>query len=371
MKIFAILTLSILWGSLVHCDFAVGQDPSIAAESVSLANPFFARLTATSRAIVDGKPFRSVISELADRVEIPIVLDRHVDPSVNVHVGQIGPTVFAGIQQVAESRGCVVMPVGGVLLVGRPEWVDGTSESILSLSTAPGKAASTKIDVQWPVATTPSEAIRRIATASGQATPLRELPHDLWPAANWKSIDSDVATTLVTAQFDHPPLPNGSPSQAGAVSKTAASAAKRFTIPYRLDANRTAVIAAIRGVDRQSKLSHSGNEIEITATAAAHRAGIQAFLASQAARQAASVSLDKENLTLTLQNTSAREVLEKLAAAAGRACRIDPAAEGSCSQLITMSMQNASLRQLVQEIAKQAGVDVTWTDDTLVVSPRQ
>lgn len=366
MKIFAILTSLVLWGPFTHCSLAVGQDPSSELESVSLANPFFAKLSATSRAIVDGKPFRSAVAELADRVEIPIVLDRHIDPSADVKVGKIGPTVFAGIQQVAASRGCVTMPIAGVLLVGRPEWVDGTSEAILSLSAAPGSSASAKIDVQWPAATTPSEAIARIATASGKTPPATELPHDLWPAAKWNAISADVATTLVTAQFHHLPRRQGSESESPASPATT----KRFAIPYRLDANRTSVIAAIRGVDRQSKLKNTGKEIEITATAAAHRAGIAAFLTSQAAKQAANVSLDKANLTLTLQNTTAREVLSKLAAAAGRACQIEPAAEGSCSQLITMSMQNASLRQLVQEIAQQAGVDIEWTDDTLVVSAR-
>ncbi|WP_442506899.1 hypothetical protein SH528x_005773 [Novipirellula sp. SH528] len=368
MKIFAILTLLVLWGSFQHCSLAVGKDPSSELESVSLANPFFAKLSATSRAIVDGKPFRSAVTELADRVEIPIVLDRHIDPSASVNVGQIGPTVFAGIQQVAESRDCVTMPIAGVLLVGRPEWVDATSEAILSLPAAPGSSASAKIDVQWPAATTPSEAIRLIAIASGKDTSTTELPHDLWPAANWKSIGTDVATTLVTAQFLQPPTPQRSRSQTSISPATATS--KRFAIPYRLDANRTPVIAAIRGVDRQSKLKNSGKEIEITATAAAHRAGIEAFLASQEAKQAANVSLDKKNLTLTLQNTSASEVLNKLAAAAGRACRIEQAANEPCSQLITMSMQNASLRQLVDEVAKQAGVDIEWTNDTLVVSAR-
>ncbi|TWU20188.1 hypothetical protein Pla52o_47030 [Novipirellula galeiformis] len=362
MKTFAILTTLLLWGISQPQQTTLGQQPPTSSDSVSLANPFYAKLSAGSRAIVDGKPFRIALTDLADRVEIPVILDRRVDPSSIVNVGSIGPTVFAGIQRVAQAQDCVVMPIAGVIIVGRPAWIDATSEAILSVASASESAESSRIDVQWSEATTPTEALRLIARASGKAEPADELPHDLWAAADWKSIAPNVAKTLVVSQFDSPAAAANSPPSE-----------KRFALRYRLDANRTPVIAAIRSIDRQSNVRRAGQEIrametEVTATAAAHRAGIEAFLISQSAKQAANVDLDNANLTLKLQYTPASQVFTKLAGAAGRACQIEASAEAACGKLITMSMEQASLRQLVAEVALQAGVHVRWSDAVLVVS---
>ena len=74
----------------------------------------FARLVAPKYTVVDGKSFRGALNSIAEHAQVNLWLDRLVDPTASVAMGAIGPTPFAAIQKLADSRGCVVMPVANV-----------------------------------------------------------------------------------------------------------------------------------------------------------------------------------------------------------------------------------------------------------------
>ena len=111
--------------------FAIVTFPSVAkSDNFSQRDPFFAKLAAPMTSVVDGKSFRDAIQGIADQAELNLCLDRRVDPTTPVNLGEPAqPTVYAAIEKVAAQRDCVVMPVAGVLLVGREEWVDRTAAS--------------------------------------------------------------------------------------------------------------------------------------------------------------------------------------------------------------------------------------------------
>ncbi len=364
IKFFIVFSAIVTWRQA--CPLLASENrppqPKETSAVISTNDPFTAKLSASSTAIVNGRPFREAIVELADRVKVPIWFDRRVDPSVLVDAGQVGPTVYAGIYQVAQVRDCVVMPVAGVLLVGRADWVDQTTTSLLLLRPQNEKR---RIDVQWSDATTPNSILAASLSQTEDTLGKLAFPHDLWPSGALLQIEPLVASTLVAAQFDKRMGPISNSDEI--TDWETAQSSERVRVRYRFSANRTKVLGTIRRVDRTSQTEAVRNETDVIATASAQRAGVHEFLMSEAARKPASVNIDEPNLTFELKNTPAKEAFHHLAGAAGRRCRIEPSAIEACEKRIGFQAKEVSLKNLVQTIADQSGTAVTWTSDELIV----
>ena len=80
----------------------------------------------------------------------------------------MGPTVFQALQKIAASEDCDVMPVSGVILVGRPQWIRELTEDILTAN--PNELGSV-MDVHWDELTTPSEALSTVESLTATAEP--------------------------------------------------------------------------------------------------------------------------------------------------------------------------------------------------------
>ncbi|WP_146400407.1 hypothetical protein [Planctomycetes bacterium CA13] len=328
-----------------------------------------------STAVINGKEFGLAIREFADQADASVWIDRHVDHSAPIDAGQVGPTVYMAMKQIAQTRECVVMPIAGVVLVGRPEWVDATATSIGSIvQSASVWSTPKRIDVQWSEATTPNDSLSRIFDAASMNPTHRALDHDLWPAQRWKSIDPAVAIALVLAQFD---LTFASPSLPKRLATEPIDVSNRYAQKYDLGAYRTKVLAVIRRKDRSSSAKTDRGLLEVTATASAHRMGIDEFFTTQAKNhrdknRRTPVSLDTNNVSLNLLNTPAIEIFEKLASATGRACVIDSEAKRACEKMVSLEAKETSFRKLATQIAEQISdqgiIKAIWSRNSLTIS---
>lgn len=343
----ALLTLANVSVTLVY-----GDDYSPTATlTVALSKPM--------TSIVDGQSFRAGLGRIANQARVNLCLDRRVDPSRQIEAGPLGPTVFAALQKLADSHDCVLVPVDNVVLVGRADWVDRTLATLLSLKSS---SRSSRTLVQWGDLTTPTDALR---ATGGSPKGFDRLPHDLWPQTKWTAIDPRVAVALVLAQFDVRPqfAANGIDFTATKIETQPTKAVRHY-----FPGGRTDEIAGLIGkYDQQQKTVKVGNRLRITASPTAHRQLVSALLQSN---QPAGPDPDKDTFTVRKSIAPAANVLQQLAASAGKKCVIDTSAEQACQAMVTVEGVNVTLKQLVSAIAQQAGVKVEWTSDAIVVTKR-
>ncbi|QDT05546.1 hypothetical protein K227x_39470 [Rubripirellula lacrimiformis] len=331
--------------------------------------------------IINGLPFRDAIDRFTSGVKVNVWLDRHIDPTAPVQIGQVGPTPFAAIDSIAASRGCVVHWVAGVVIVGRAEWVDRVSAEVMSLKTKGDRDVAAQI--HWDALATPDEALSASLDRSdpgGTAAPNASLPHDLWPATTWHDIHRDVATLLVRSQFlDF--------DDAESVSK--AVPAEQVTRLYRWP-DLTTVREAIQKEDAGAKVRVNDAALLIRATAKAHRMAVQAILSTPieapndragnqnragnrggnpAANPPAGAATGSDMPRFSLKSkTAARNALNQLCQAAGRTCRIESTAAAACEAIVQIEESDVTLPDLIGKVAALAGCQATWTDTEVVIS---
>jgi len=324
---------------------------------------FFQRLAAPRSAVVDGQPFRHALESITAASGVNLWLDRCVDPTTPVSAGPLGPTTISVLKKLASSRDCTLMPIAGVVLVGRAEWVDHTAAALAVLELDADREFAVT-DVAWADLTTPTEALQIAAGSEVDLEP--PLPHDLWPAVDWRHIDRRVAVTLILAQFDRRPRATGSLARLTTTRDPIRGAIRRR---YELPTGTTVFSEAFSSAGRGTKVLDADREVIATGPIAAHRVAITAWL-DAAAESPKGNHADPDQSTYTIQRleTSAANALQQLAALAGRQCHIEPAAAEACRRRIALQGKDLTLRELTQKVAKAAGVTVRWQEDAILVS---
>jgi hypothetical protein len=338
--------------------FLVASEPyKASAGEFSDSDEMFQRLVKPMKSIVDGKPFREALQSIAAQAELNLWLDRRVDPTKPVSLGPIGPTPFAAVKQLAESRGCVAMPIANVLLVGRETWVDQTAATIMDLQL---DAAPSKADIQWDDLATPVEALTAAVGSEVSVTPA--LPHDLWPAVNWQGVDRRVAVAVILAQFGRRP---DSTESIRSLTTVRANDRGSFAGRYALgDLNATFRNSFLQS-DRRGTVEREGRFVNATGRIAAHRNAIGSAIGSIRPRPS---DVDESTFTIKRMRTSARNAFDQLAKMAGRSCRINDDAAQACQKIVSIEGADLTLRQLTDRVATEAGVVATWSVDTIVIS---
>ena len=335
--------------------FSISAGNAVRGDDFSRESHFFKQLSTPMTSVLDGKPFRSGLERIATHTGLNLWLDRLVDPSVLIEVGPLGPTAFAAIEKLAASKDCVVMPVSGVVLVGRENWVQQTAAAILAISVA---RRGGSIDLSWNDLTTPEEALQAVTKgASGSVRGQPTLPHDLWPAVTWHNIDRQVAIALIFAQFDSLAEDQASPVD---LSQT-------FTRRYSQGVVTLPQLRqAMRASDPASQVRVSGDWIVAKGTIAAHRTATITML--HMTGDATGVDPDADTFNLKKMTTSAENALQQLAQTAGKTCIIEPAAAEACKTIISIEGSDVTIRQLIDMAAEQAGVLATWKNDSIEVT---
>ena len=334
---------------------------TLQADEFSPESPLSRRLLAPMTSVIDGKPFRDALEQVAGGAQVNLCVDRRVDPTSPVSPGVLGPDVYSSIKQIAGQHDCVVMPVATVVLVGRAEWVDATATSLMMLTQSGDAQAAT---VSWPTLTTPAEALRH---AAGNASVDITLPHDLWPATSWRGVDRRVATALVLAQFDLRLGEETSGDQT--LTSVPVEPIQRCRRRYQPGKHGVVLRQTIEQADGGNALRPAKQSIDVLATATAHRLATDALMTAFALPKAPPPNEDKRQFSLELK-APAGDAIRKFAATANLVCVIDETAQTACRSIITLSAKDKTLRELIELVAEQADLTATWRDNQVVISKR-
>lgn len=308
-----------------------------------------AKLSSPTVLLLDGKPLRDALRQTAKLAGVNLWLDRKVDPNALVSPGQLGPTFFAALESIANECDCVLMVCKNVVIIGRESWVDPLAVRLMAQPEARA-ARNSVVNVHWEDLTTPTVALARVS--GGTIAKSDVLPHDLWPETDWKSMQRDVAQVLIRAQFDFP-------------LKTSDSA--RLTRKYETGSRLNEIRALTQQLDSHSKIKIEDGWMSVTSTMATHRQ----LTASLLRKGGASVGkVDDRRFDLKVINQRADVVLSQFAQAAGRICRIEPAAVPACESRVTIEASQKSLAELIEMVAERVNVQVKWTVDAVVVSAK-
>lgn len=327
----------------------LGVQP-LAADDLLNDSRFVRQLVAPMTQVIVGKPFRETITQVAKQADLNVWIDRRVDPSAPISPGQLGPTVYAVLQQIAKERGCVVTPAANVVVIGRPDWVDATVASLIPIATS-----TKRMDLQWPDLTTPSEAF---TITTGKSL---RLPHDLWPQTELKQVHLAVAINLVYSQFDRQLR---APQSKDSFQSDVASSAKPVTRRYSKEAELQTVL---READPKVRIKTVGDNLAVTTNSLVHRAATDFLLGR--AEPKAKVTLDTPQFSLDLDDAVvAGAALHQFSKTAGMQCTIKPDAMENCQKFITLSVKNKTLRELISLIAKKANVKLEWRPKEIIVT---
>lgn len=334
---------------------------------VTADDPLIARVTTPMLMLIEGQPFRLAAQEIARRGGVNLWIDRGVDPTATVDVGRVGPTLYDALAAVAHSQDCVIFPLRGVVLIGHPRRVDAVASELLDPDRVPRQIAAAEI--AWDDLTTPAEAL---SIAFGAPTGLADnddpLPHDLWPAVRWTSIERSVAIALVRGQFE----PARESRQPTPVTRSYAWPRRGpESAPERQRSRWQASVAEADPAARVRVIAPRGSSpvaLEVRGTAAAHRVAI-ALLSEQllVARGGSPPGDDRRMFSLKIENKPAAAVIRELAAADGRQCEIDAPLRGD--SLVSLEAQDQTLRQLAEMVADLAGLELRWERPVRVTDP--
>ena len=350
----------IVWMCAVNAGLPVAD-----ADDLRRKTKFWAQLNAPMTAVVDGMPLRDALERVCQPVGLNLCLDRKVDPTTSVEPGTLGPTVFVALRKIALTRDCVVMPIFGVVLIGRPSWVDAT---VSSLSVAAGESSTfDDVDVVWPELTSGNEALAAAMNRASADVNDLGLPHDLWAANQWKQIDPRVAVSLVLAQFD---LQLSEPLRADTEEIIAEplDGQSRLDRTYSADSHQQLLRRSIESADPESRFLVDQDMLLVKATAASHRIGTDALLVRWAETFSADNQDDSKTFSLRRTETSAGAALMQFAQAAGRQCVINADAVQACRKPIVLEAEDETLKSLINRVARQAGVHVQWHAKKIVVT---
>ncbi|MCO8121317.1 hypothetical protein NHH03_06175 [Stieleria sp. TO1_6] len=366
---------------------------SWAPDRLDSRSDFVQRLTEPHSGLVDGVSLRLAIQSVTAPAGTPqrhlnYWLDRKVNPDRAVSPGSLGPTRYASVLAIARSADCVCYPLGNCILIGRPAWVAAICQEIYG-STAPSghrgaaaPASDDPIDVDWPMLTTPTEALeivaghsadppRSEASSVASSGPAEALPHDLWPANRWHQISPRIATKLIVGQF---------------VSLSDTSLIDRpFRRAYRF-AGQSSLRESLSKIDPDAELKNNRGDVLLDGLPSSHQWYCEQLLvaadngasddAANVAAHAATDPLqrlesDTRTFTMNVRNQPVGAVLKGLADRAGVAFEFAPAANPALKQMVSFSAVDQTLWQLVRLILDKASLKIRATADKLHIQPRE
>lgn len=338
---------------------------------------------------IDGQTMQEAIDQIVQQVDSGSRPQRwtwwrdgSIDPHQIVSLNLAGGSAAQAITQLTKPQGWEAFPIPGILLVGRPEWIDRTLAHCVSSPQA------TSVDLTWPRGTTSREAMRRVVETSGASVPIAAdfdwLPHDVWREANFQQVDPWHVASLMLSEFRYVtprafPLErlvtrDGElPPQVEFLSPEDTRWKNvRFQMSYPVQGSGTAIRQAVQSFDRTAAF-RSGRDgqqrlLRVNTTPAGHRAAWRAVwenaeVPAQIARAGREATYD-----LKLLNKPAEVVLQQFAGAAGKQLKISEDAKLRSQTLVSLDAQKKTLRELAESIAQQANLQLVWGDVLIEVS---
>jgi len=316
-------------------------------------------------------PLRDALGELSRQGSIAVWLDRRVDPDQRVDfVSPRDATLDALLHDLARHIGLGVAYVDSVVYVGPTE----TASVLATVAEARLDAArrdrlaflSRKAPLSWPELTEPRSLLARIADGNAFAwSNLGEVPHDLWPAADWPAIPRTHQLTLLLAGFDR------------SFEWTSASQTLRIVpVPrieriernYGMRGDSGEKLAELRRRFPGAELTPSGARLRAVASAEDHF-WIQRTL--QGLPSLAPRGDTPREVRYTLRTTAPFGGLAKaIADRLELQLDIDPRLESQSARNVMLDVKEVTRDELLRILADAVGATYEVRDGTLIIRPR-
>jgi hypothetical protein len=202
-----------VWGWLSwFCLLVACGAPLAAAGPASAISPAEMRRKLAAAASISWSqvPLRRALDALGQAQHLTIVLDRRVDPTRSVTLGGSPEPLANLLARIAESVDCGYSQLGSVAYIGPRDSarrLRTVAAARLDDARRLPKTAARKFLLQkswqWDEASEPAQLLESLAgEADVQLAGLKQVPHDLWPAADLPPLSWVDRLTLVAVQFD-------------------------------------------------------------------------------------------------------------------------------------------------------------------------
>ncbi len=158
-------------------------------------------------------PLRDALQSLSGNQQVPIFLDRRVDPSLPIQFHEEHQVVAEILFRIAEQTGCGVVWLGDVAYLCRAEEAanlmvlrDALLRDIQRLPTARKRVWLQSANLRFPRLTQPATLLDTELAGLPASDPLPGLPHDLWPEYDLGSMRAIDRLILILFGFQRWPV---------------------------------------------------------------------------------------------------------------------------------------------------------------------
>jgi len=318
-------------------------------------------------------PLRDGLDTLSKVWNIPIFLDRRVDPDQRIDFSaqrQSREDLLRSLAEQLQLKVCVVDTVVYIGPASSADTVASIAEARFDKATSWGKEAGRQLrkrsSLQWEEAAEPRAIVEQLATDHRIGVEgLDQVPHDLWPAANWQSLPVTHQLALLLTGFGYTyDLSNDGPDAKIKIIPLP----KTFLLErqYQATGNAQQRLQQLKEKYPQAQFTLKGKSLAVVASAEEHywiRRQLLGMSAFKPKREA------EKRYQLTISTATFDAVAKTIANNLGLKLKYDPALPDIKSKRIEFSVQNATREQLLDALVKTVGVRYAIEGGDLIIRP--
>lgn len=318
-----------------------------------------------------NKPLREALENLSRSQRIGIILDRRVDPGIELNVKLQGVTLEQGLHQLAAKHDLSVSFVNSLAYVGPRDTTDrvATVAMMLQDQAAALPAASRNRlqraeSVVWDRLSSPRALFEEMTDAAGlQVRGIDRIPHDVWPEMHLPPLSVVQRLALLLAGFD---LTVDLRDGGTVIEIVALPDDARFTKTYQAKTGASRAAGQLRKDFPLANVTVASQRVQVDGTAAVHRAAAQLLTRSRPTGR--TVTNPKRVYTFNVENKRGGDIVRYLAQQWNLTPEIDPAADPALEKLISLSVKDATQDEVLTSTLQQLGLQHTLNGKRLVVT---
>jgi hypothetical protein len=329
-------------------------------------------ITWNERALRDG------LRRLSLETRVAIFLDRRIDPDQEPSVQKPPLPLEILLHEIAATASARTSRFGSVMYLGPQEAADELAtiaalrrQEIAKLSTDRQGALLASRSMQWEELTEPRQLVERMCREGQlQLENAEQIPHDLWPAAEFPPMPWSDRLTLVLAGFSLTFELDVSGRSLHLTPITTGNVIEHRYSPVGSAANLS---VQLKRVLPDAKIRVEQGQIIVTSRQEDHEK-TQRLLAGQPIRAAAPAKAKAARpagellLTLTVSAQPAGAVVRKVAEALGKRLSYDEAVVEKLKMPITLDLKDATPEHLLDATLRPLGLSHQLTEKELIVT---
>ncbi len=301
-------------------------------------------------------PLREGLENLARTQRLAIWLDRRVVPHQPVTLSAQEPTLRACFSVLANTKNLDISWTDCVVYIGPEKTADRFAtvnrvhaQLVTKLAKTPRHLWRVRKGSSWPNLTTPGELVTEIEQEVGvRISGQEQIPHDLWPAAQWSSLPAYTRLGLILAGFDLTFLWN----KGGSVHIVALPEHPKFRQTYRVPAHQQQTIQKLVAGFPNAKLDQTAGRVHLAASWRVHEA-VRHALEEPVLRQG---HIEDTRYTLRGVNQPVGPLLEKLTQQLELTCEFSAAATQHYEQRVSFESRQVERDELFRTILADTGL---------------